>query len=44
MAANTKALPVMDMKINGTLSRQFMMTIVAVFELRPKILLSDSFR
>ena len=28
MAANTKVLPAMDVKINGTLSRQFMMTIV----------------
>lgn len=43
MAANTRALPIMDMRINGTLSRQFMMTIVSVFELRPKFSVCDLF-
>jgi len=33
MAANTKALPKMDMSISGALRTQFMMTIVSGVEL-----------
>ena len=35
MAASNKVLPIMDVRINGALRTQFMMTLVSGYELLP---------